>query len=80
MQKAFIFLTKFCQRYHLENIILVYQKSLKYGLIKKNSILKNLNKNQILFENRNFNFLSKLIIESLKTKIHFFSKDVYEKR
>ena len=52
---------------------------IKYGLIRKNSILKNLNNNQILFERRDFNFLSKLITESLKTKIHFFSKDVYEK-
>lgn len=52
---------------------------IKYGLIRKNSILRNLNNNQILFERRDFNFLSKLITESLKTKIHFFSKDVYEK-
>lgn len=52
---------------------------IKYGLIKKNSIFQNLNKDKNLIDSRNFNFLSKLINESLKTKIHFFSKDVYEK-
>lgn len=52
---------------------------IKYGLIKKNSILKNLKNGKNLIDKRNFVFLSKLINESLKTKIHFFSKDVYEK-
>ncbi len=52
---------------------------IKYGLIKKNSIFKNLIKAKDLIDKRNFNFLSKLINDSLKTKIFFFSKDVYEK-
>ena len=52
---------------------------IKYGIIKKNSILKSLIENQELLEKRNFEFMSKLICESLKTKIFYFSKDVYEK-
>ena len=52
---------------------------IKYGLIKKNAILNNLNKSKDFIDKRNFDFLSKLINESLKTKIFFFSKDVYEK-
>jgi 3-dehydroquinate synthase len=52
---------------------------IKYGLIKKNSILNSLSHNQNLIETRNFKFMSHLIRESLKTKIYYFSKDVYEK-
>lgn len=52
---------------------------IKYGIIKNNSILKSLIENQKLLQQRNFGFISKLICESLKTKIFYFSKDVYER-
>ena len=52
---------------------------IKYGLIKKNSILNNLAKNKDLVDKRNFKFMSNLISQSLQTKIYYFSKDVYEK-
>ena len=52
---------------------------IKYGIIKKNSILKSIIENQKLVNERNFKFISKLISESLKTKIFYFSNDIYEK-
>jgi len=50
------------------------------GIIKKNNILKILRekKNKIL--QRDFNIISKLCMETLKTKIFFFKNDVYEKK
>ena len=53
---------------------------IKCGIIKKNNILKILKekKNKIL--RRDFNIISKLCMETLKTKIFFFKNDVYEKK
>ncbi len=53
---------------------------IKCGIIKKNNILKILRekKNKIL--QRDFNIISKLCMETLKTKIFFFKNDVYEKK
>ena len=52
---------------------------IKYGLIKKNSILKKLDNNKSLIDKRDFKFMSGIIKDCLNAKIYFFSKDVYEK-
>ncbi len=51
---------------------------IKYGLIKKNNVLNLLN-DTYKIKKRDFNFLSKIIMYSLKTKIQFFQNDVNEK-
>jgi len=53
---------------------------IKCGLIKKNNILDILKKNQKEILERNYKIVSKLCIETLKTKIFFFKNDVYEKK
>ena len=52
---------------------------IKCGLISKNGVLKKLNKNKSKFFNRDKNFLSEIILKTLKTKTSFFKNDVYEK-
>ncbi len=51
---------------------------IKYGLISNNKILTLLNK-QNDFKSKNFSFLSKIIKDSLLTKVKFFTNDVTEK-
>ena len=51
---------------------------IKYGLINNNKILSLLNR-QDYFKSKNFSFLSKLIKDSLLTKVKFFINDVTEK-
>ncbi len=55
-----------------------FSEILKCGLIKKNNILGILLKNSQNIIDREFNILSKLILESLKTKISFFIDDIKE--
>jgi len=55
-----------------------FSEILKCGLIKKNNILGILLKNSQKIFDREFNTLSKLILESLKTKISFFINDIKE--
>ena len=55
-----------------------FSEILKCGLIKKNNILGILLKDNQKIVNREFNTLSKLILESLKTKISFFINDIKE--
>mgnify|MGYP001370731641 FL=1 len=55
-----------------------FSEILKCGLIKKNNILNILSKNSQELLKRNFSFLTKIISETLKTKIYFFIKDVKE--
>ena len=55
-----------------------FSEILKCGLIKKNNILRILLKDNQKIVNREFNTLSKLILESLKTKISFFINDIKE--
>jgi 3-dehydroquinate synthase len=52
---------------------------IKYGLIKKKSILKIINSKKKLIDEKNIKFMFNLIEQSLRIKIHYFSKDVYEK-
>ena len=52
---------------------------IKCGLIKRSNILKNLKKFNQKIKERNFNIIKKIIIETLKIKIHFFKNDIYEK-
>ncbi len=52
---------------------------LKCGLIKKNKILSLLENKKDLILRRDFNVLQKICSETLKTKIFFFTNDVYEK-
>ena len=51
---------------------------IKSGLINKSNVLNLLN-NFEKIKNRDFNFLSKIIKYSLKTKIKFFKNDIREK-
>lgn len=51
---------------------------IKYGLINKSNVLNLLN-NYEKIKKRDFNFLSKIIKYSLKTKIKFFKNDVNER-
>ena len=51
---------------------------LKYGLIKNRTIISNLKKNKYLILKRDNKILQKLIYQSLKTKIYFFTDDIYE--
>ncbi len=55
-----------------------FSEILKCGLIKKNNILNILSKNSQELLKRNFSFLTKIISETLRTKIYFFIKDVKE--
>ena len=55
-----------------------FSEILKCGLIKKNNILNILSKNSQELLKRNFFFLTKIISETLRTKIYFFIKDVKE--
>ena len=52
---------------------------LKCGLIKKNRILKLLEKNHLKIKKRDKKIIKILCLETLKTKLHFFTKDVNEK-
>ena len=51
---------------------------IKSGLINDNKILKLLNNNKKKCLSRNYKYLFNLISRTLKTKIKFFSKDVFE--
>jgi len=51
---------------------------MKSGLINDKKILLLLNNNKNKCLSRNYKFLSKLIYMTLKTKIKFFQKDIYE--
>jgi len=51
---------------------------MKSGLINDKKILSLLNNNKEKCLSRNYKFLSKLIYMTLKTKIKFFQKDIYE--
>ena len=51
---------------------------IKSGAIDDVKILNLLNKNKPKFFSRNYKFLKELIFRTLKTKIKFFSKDVFE--
>lgn len=53
---------------------------IKCGLIKKNNLLKTLKENKKRILQRDFSIISKLCMETLKTKIFFFKNDVYEKK
>ena len=74
--------------YYQPHAVFIYNEIIKEipdrefiaGIIKKNNILKILRekKNKIL--QRDFNIISKLCMETLKTKIFFFKNDVYEKK
>ena len=57
-----------------------FAEILKCGLIKKNNILKILEKNHLKLRNRNFYLLKNLIYLTLKTKINYFANDVYENK
>ncbi len=57
-----------------------FAEILKCGLIKKNNILKILEKNHLKLKNRNFKLLKNLIYLTLKTKINYFANDVYENK
>ena len=57
-----------------------FSEILKCGLIKKNNILNILTKDYQNLKKRDFSTLSKIIGETLKTKIHFFIKDVKENK
>lgn len=57
-----------------------FAEILKCGLIKKNNILKILEKNHLQLKNRNFKILKNLIYLTLKTKINYFANDVYENK
>ncbi len=57
-----------------------FAEILKCGLIKKNNILKILEKDHSKLKNRNFNLLKNLIYLTLKTKINYFANDVYENK
>ena len=53
---------------------------IKCGLIKKNSIIKILQKDREKIIKRDFKIVAKLCSETLKTKISFFKDDIYEKK
>ena len=57
-----------------------FAEILKCGLIKRNNILKILEKNHSKLRNRNFKILKNLIYLTLKTKINYFANDVYENK
>ena len=57
-----------------------FSEILKCGLIKKNKILEILIKNYYDLQKRNFSHLTRIISETLKTKIHFFINDVKENK
>lgn len=52
---------------------------IKCGLIKKSNILKDLINYHEDIKKRKFKTLKRIISETLKTKIHFFKNDIYEK-
>jgi len=52
---------------------------IKCGLIKKNQILKILEKKHLQVKKRESKIIKKLCLETLRTKIFFFKNDVYEK-
>ena len=51
---------------------------IKSGVINDVKILSLLDNNRIKFFSRNYKFLKELIFRTLKTKVKFFSKDVFE--
>lgn len=51
---------------------------IKCGLIDNKNILKMLSNNKKKYLSRDFSFMSKLIHQTLKTKIKFFVNDIYE--
>ena len=53
---------------------------IKCGLIKKNNLLKTLKERRNNILRRDFGVISKICMETLKTKIFFFQNDVYEKK
>ncbi len=53
---------------------------IKCGIIKKNNILKMLKVKKDKILKRDFNIISKLCMETLKTKIFFFKNDIYENK
>ncbi len=52
----------------------------KYGLIKKNTIINTLLKNESKVKSKDYRIVSKLIYECLLSKIFFVKKDVTEKK
>jgi 3-dehydroquinate synthase len=52
---------------------------IKYGLIKNKKILEILKNKKNLIDKKNIKFMFDLIDQSLRVKISYFSKDVYEK-
>ncbi len=56
-----------------------FAEIIKCGLIGNKKIIGYLNKDKYLFKRKNIQNLSKIILETLKTKISFFKNDIKEK-